>query len=337
VNDLNSVVLLINKDKLAEFCNFYDIQKDLIDYELIMKKILLPYFKIKSRILKKGMLFKIGEIDFRVIGSYPSGKGIISSKTYIQCNNFFSNKTEIKRALMITTIKYDDCLKDLIKQTILSGSDPNSLIINKNEIARIKHYEFYIKNCEPSSGILTDNTILSIENRDIHQILRIKLAVIKVNFIFINIFIQNDLPQFNSPAEKRNYENYIIKEYYTPYFLSGNKKYIERGDIFAIEDLELFVLNCEPENGFISRESNPMLKLGLDKEKCLEKINNADNRFANSLIRSEENTSYLNRHQQNHNSDRLIDAFNRRIAFDGLLLSQINMARLHGNYCINFR
>jgi hypothetical protein len=42
VNDLNSVVLLINKDKLAEFCNFYDIQKDLIDYELIMKKILLP-------------------------------------------------------------------------------------------------------------------------------------------------------------------------------------------------------------------------------------------------------------------------------------------------------
>jgi hypothetical protein len=112
------------------------------------------------------------------------------------------------------------------------------------------------------------------------------------------------VPQFQTPIERRNYEDYIIKEYFKPYFLSGAKKYIERGDVFTIEDLELFVLNSYPENGFICSETSVMLKLGLNKEKCLEKINNADNKYAFSLLSSEEGfgANILNTELDNSNN-----------------------------------
>jgi hypothetical protein len=82
-----------------------------------------------------------------------------------------------------------------------------------------------------------------------------------------------------------------LKEYFKPYFLSGIKKYVERGDVFVIEDIEMFILNSYPENGFICNETNVMFKLGLNKEKCLEKINEADNKYAFSLANLEESLS----------------------------------------------
>jgi hypothetical protein len=88
--------------------------------------------------------------------------------------------------------------------------------------------------------------------------------------------------------ERRQFEDYIMKEYFIPYFLSGVKKYIEGGDIIPVEDLEFFILNLRPENGFITNDTNVIFKLGLSKERCLEKINNADNRLVMSLIDNED-------------------------------------------------
>ena len=65
----------------------------------------------------------------------------------------------------------------------------------------------------------------------------------------------------------------------------------------------MFVLNSYPENGFISQESHVMFKLGLNKEKCLEKIHNADNRFAFSLLNIEENLYNANEGIQRHSSE----------------------------------
>lgn len=88
-----------------------------------------------------------------------------------------------------------------------------------------------------------------------------------------------------------DYPDYIRKQYLYPYFLSGVKKYIERGDNFLIEDTEFFILESEPENGFINEETNILLKFGLTKERCLDKIKNADRRFVMSLMEQEESHS----------------------------------------------
>ena len=95
--------MYINKDNL--FSNFY--KNDEIDYDVIMKKILLPYFKMKSRLLKNGSFFKIGEIEFKVAAVLPGFKGIVNSKTYIKCNDYYSSQNVIKRALVISTKNYN--------------------------------------------------------------------------------------------------------------------------------------------------------------------------------------------------------------------------------------
>jgi hypothetical protein len=98
----------------------------------------------------------------------------------------------------------------------------------------------------------------------------------------------------------------------------------------------MFVLNSYPENGFISSETNVMLKLGLNKEKCLEKINNADNRFAYSLLNGEENLNELDLNQHHspyltNSAERYLESFNRIRTLDELLISGIGMGRFNCN------
>lgn len=177
IEQLSSLVLCVNKDNL--FSNFFN-QNSQINYDLIMKKILMPYFKIKGRILKKGSYFKIGEINFKVSGLYPGKKGLITSKTFIHCNKYFSSNTIIKRALFLTTQKYDNFNQEaLASELINSDSD---LIINKDEVTQIKQYEFYVRNSEPESGRINSQTQITIENKEIFNITKIKIAIIKVKF-----------------------------------------------------------------------------------------------------------------------------------------------------------
>jgi hypothetical protein len=55
-----------------------------------------------------------------------------------------------------------------------------------------------------------------------------------------------------------------------------------------IEDLELFILNTSPDQGFITQDTNVIFKFGLTRERCLDKINSADNKYAISLLALEE-------------------------------------------------
>lgn len=177
IEQLSSLVLYVNKDSL--FSNFFD-QNGQVNYDIIMKKILLPYFKIKSRILKKGSYFKIGEIDFKVSGLYPGKKGVITSKTFIHCDNCFSSNSIVKRALFLTTQKYDNFDQDALVNEFLDSR--SNFLINKNEITHIKQYEFYVRNCEPESGRINNETQITVENKEIYNITKLKIAIIKVKF-----------------------------------------------------------------------------------------------------------------------------------------------------------
>ncbi len=184
IHELNNLVVITNKDSL--FDNFMQTDSDNVNYDLIMKKILLPYYKIKSRIMKKGMYFKIGEIGFKVIGVAPFKKGVVTSKTYIHCNSYYSLNTPIKRALLLTTTKFDNFDQEALKREVISWGEPN-LLVNKNEISHFRQFEFFVRNCEPDSGVLTSESQITIENKDILNIAKVKIAIIKVDFCLIFI------------------------------------------------------------------------------------------------------------------------------------------------------
>lgn len=118
-----------------------------------------------------------------------------------------------------------------------------------------------------------------------------------------------------------------MKEYFNPYFLSGVRKYIERGDIFKVDDLEMFILNSFPDHGFINQDTNVMFKFGMNKEKCLEKINNADNEYAMSILNLEErllNTPYVSQEILTRNNT----AENPRLHLDDIL-NRLSLRKLN--------
>ena len=77
------------------------------------------------------------------------------------------------------------------------------------------------------------------------------------------------------------------------------------------------MLNCEPDKGFVSNNTEIEYKYGLDKEKCLQEINKADDEYAQSILRIEgrlnnyndnnislrrrSNSSYINNTNNNNN------------------------------------
>ena len=64
-----------------------------------------------------------------------------------------------------------------------------------------------------------------------------------------------------------------MERYYKPYFLSGIKKYIERSDIIKLYDIKLFVLKCNPENGFITNNTKYIFKYGKTQQQLIDTLN----------------------------------------------------------------
>ncbi len=50
---------------------------------MIIEKLLVPFFQIKSRVVSKGLFFKIGDLEFYVANCVPESGGKVTSKTVL--------------------------------------------------------------------------------------------------------------------------------------------------------------------------------------------------------------------------------------------------------------
>ena len=250
-----TINLLVNRDKLNNNENLNEIDS----YNNIMHNIILPFFQFKSRLLNKGKIFLIGNYEFKVLSTTPNYmSGKVSSETLIRCNQFYSNKIPITKAIIITNSKYENDSDNYIKQNIINTPYPSQLSILQNTLTRIHSYDLYIRNCTPSYGVINNETQITILNKNIELLRSVTIAIIK--------------NQNNDIKDKKN-SSILIERYYKPYFLSGMHKYVERGDTITIGDLEIFVLKCTPKTGYINNSTKCILKYGKTKEQCIERIN----------------------------------------------------------------
>ena len=156
--------------------------------------------------------------------------------------------------------------------------DNDNIQVSKNELIKINRSEFLIKNCEPISGLIVrNNTKIEIENSGIPDIHLLHLAIVK-NDKIKSSFAENEILL----------NEYIHKQIYKPYFLSGISRYIERGDHFKIDEFDFFVLNCNPIKGFVHKKTGTSLIFGLSLELCQKKIKNADQKYADYLSKQYE-------------------------------------------------
>lgn len=89
-------------------------------------------------------------------------------------------------------------------------------------------------------------------------------------------------------------------------------------------------MNSQPDHGFVSPDTEISYKFGLDKEKCLHKINQADDEYAQSIIELEErlnnsapnilSSSNIRRdNYNNYNSHNVIQNENEILNLEGIL------------------
>ena len=224
---------------------------------------------MKIRIVNIDTKFKIGDLEFKVIGIFPNKYGHINFNTYIKLNSCYSSKNIIERCLILSSRKllnfHHNDLVDEIK-------NKNGIIVTKNEMLKVNNYEFFVRNSTPFSGVLTKDSKITIENKEILNIQKLHLAVIKKNH-----------QEENSFNEEKTFQEYVHNSIFKPYFLSGVSRYIERGESIKIDEFDLFVLNCSPENGFVTCETRVKLIFGLSYENCLEKIQEADIKYVTNL------------------------------------------------------
>ena len=288
IPSFKSINLIVNKDKIGENLlndnnNYNKIFIDLIN------NILIPFFQFKSRLLHKGKIFSIGEYEFKVISTTPnliSGK--ITSFTLIRCNDFYSNIIPIKKVDIITCQKYDNYTIEELKDKIYNTPYKSQLNILNNYLTRINKIDLYIRNCEPNCGIINNESLLNIQNRNIRDINSVTFGIIKNNNPFLN--------------DKKN-QSIIVERYYKPYFLSGIKKYIERSDIIKLYDIKLFVLKCNPENGFINNNTKYIFKFGKTEQQLINKLNYDKEIERNRIINNRNNNNNeINTSSSNLNS-----------------------------------
>ena len=78
----------------------------------------------------------------------------------------------------------------------------------------------------------------------------------------------------------------------------------------------MFVLNSYPDNGFIHQDTNVLFKFGLNKQRCLEKIHNADNKYAINLLTLEDtiNNNIFGQELLSFGNPRGLETYFRRIS-----------------------
>ncbi len=312
-----SITLIVNKDKITDENMKNNNNNFFVD---LIHNVIIPFFQFKSRLLHKGKIFNIGEYEFKVFSTFPnliSGK--ISSNTLIRCNEFYSNIIPIKEAFIITCKNYENKTINEIKDKIYSTPYKSQLSILNNSLTRINSIDLFIRKCSPNYGIINNETILNIENKNIEDL----------NSVFLGV-IKNENPFLND----RKNQNIIIERFYKPYFLSGIKKYIERGDIIKIGEIKLFVLKCNPENGFISKNTKNIFKFGKSEEELKERLNNdieferhriiRNNNFDNNEINTSLNNNRIRIRFSNRNIQERIRLLNELFLTSNLFLFNQN-------------
>ncbi|KAM3131746.1 hypothetical protein pb186bvf_016142 [Paramecium bursaria] len=197
-----------------------------IDFPILQKNVVIPFFSIRQRIVSTGSTFKIGMFEFKCIGAQPH-QGVVNSITEIYLYNTFSSdpirKVEIYSEKIIPNVENE--LANLV--------DP----IIKHENIHIANQNILILNCDKDSGKLTQQTRIK-QVSHINRLKKVKLICQKMPIDY------SQLPQRTQDSKYA-----ILRTVVVPYF-TAMTRYLEREQIIKINDFEFFV-NLEEENGIV--------------------------------------------------------------------------------------
>jgi len=127
-----------------------------VKFELLIKQILLPFFQIQTRILKKSTIFEIGSIKFLVAATTPFKQGKVGTKTKIRCNMVVSRDIPLESVELIpmrrNAISSNSTFMDEVVTPFLRTIKPSELYTHKHATIELDDVRFLIKYARPFFG-----------------------------------------------------------------------------------------------------------------------------------------------------------------------------------------
>ena len=273
------------KQLMENVVNYYQTPKEATEVEIAVNKDgvnngemksvvdkVIKFFEEKSRLVYKGAMFSIEDNEYRVVDSKPYvGYVKVTKRTRIKIEMIYSSRIPIKRALLITGKKYNNVDVEDIKRDVFSTPHKGELIVIKNTSSKINNYDFYIKNSIPDYGIINNDTVLSIENKNSNKIS-------SITFVLIS--------ESSSPLSLTEIDD-LLNNYLNPYFHRSTNHYIEKGDILSINDKSFFITDLSPLSGFTSSSTSLKITDKKTKEDCINSITIDDAKLAREMTNIE--------------------------------------------------
>ncbi|CAD8174109.1 unnamed protein product [Paramecium octaurelia] len=223
---LESVTLYVNRTILDPAL----IKDNVIDFQRLIKNVLLPFFSVRQRVLESGIKFSIGSFEFRVVGGFPS-KGIITKQTQIYCYGYYTQDTT--RRVKILSRKPSSQLDFEIKSYLSANPKENQLI--QDSTIKVNSQKFLILQCDNASGKIDRNSIIeSIPN--VQNLRDVKLCCIKC-------------PVQYSHSRRDRVKEAVRRVVIHSYFC-GFTRFIEKGQILRISEFE-FQVHMFEDHGLV--------------------------------------------------------------------------------------
>ena len=206
------------------------------------------------------------------------------------------------------TIPSNSRFMNEIISPFLSSIKPKEIYTHKHAIIELDDVRFLIKYSRPYFGYFNSKTRIKIDN-----------YAKALNFIRIAPIWKDEKTCKEINENFTEYENLISQKYLDVYFHSGLSRFVEKGETIFIENIEFFVNDCRPKNGYVDDRTRIEIQTGFTQENFKRKQIQADKNFAKKLQNKESHRSQLYQISQ---------ALGRRENLEGEDLSQFDQELL---------
>ena len=257
-----------------------------VKFDLLMKQILFPFFQIQTRILQKGNVFEIGSIKFLVAATTAHKQGKVTTQTKIRCNMVVSQDSALESVELIpmrrNAISSTRQFMSEVVNPFLESIKPKEIYTHKHAVIELDDVKFLIKYSRPFFGYFNANTRIKIDDH------AKALSFIRIAPIWKD---ERTCKEVNENFD--DYEKLIRKRYLDIYFNSGLSRFVEKGETIFIENLEFFVNDCRPKNGYVDYHTRLEIQTGFTQENFKRKQIQADKNFAKRLQSRESHRTQL--------------------------------------------
>lgn len=164
----------------------------------------------------------------------------------------------------------------------LQSLKPKEIYTHKHATIELDDVKLLIKYSRPFFGYFTENTRVKIDE-----------YAKPLHFIRIAPIWKDEKTCKKVNQNFAEYENYMRQYYLNIYFHSGLLRFVEKGETIFMENLEFFVNDCRPKNGYVDEKTHIEIQTGFTKENFKKKQIQADKNFAKRLQSKESHRTQI--------------------------------------------